>query len=279
MDISTIIILRNIIYLKYRLKILKTYLFIHRAHKKRNPTFAVHMLLGQDFPKIELNLNGLIILEPNALITDFLMGSVSLYFALKIYRNKGQHSFLKYWYYFFLTFGLGSLLGGLAHAFFNYTGPQGKFPTWISAILAAYFIEKAMIKSAHGLNTNNRLGKIAFVKMIFVFLIVITVISTESYQREHTIGFIPIAINTLMGVFISVAALSVYNIKKGFHDFKYLFYGVLIMLPSFFVFLLKINPVQWFDKNDLSHFIIIFGITFFYIGLKKLNYQKAPFTH
>ena len=235
------------------------------------------MLLGQNFPKIEFDFMGLTLLEPNALITDFIMGAFSLYFAIKLRRNKEEHGFLKYWYYFFLFYGLGSLFGGLGHAFYYYTGPQGKFPTWISGILAAYFIEKAMIKSASGLNKNNRLGKIAFVKMILVFLIVITVISTKAYQLDHKIGFIPIAINTLIGVFISVASISLYNMKRGCVNFKYLLYGVLIMAPSFFVFMFKFNPAQWFDKSDLSHIIIIFGITLFYVGLKKLNYQGAPF--
>ena len=49
------------------------------------------------------------------------------------------------------------------------------------------------------------------------------------------------------------------------------------MLPSFFIFLLKINPIQWFDKNDLSHIIIIAGNCFFYLGLQRLDYSKRPF--
>jgi uncharacterized membrane protein YeaQ/YmgE (transglycosylase-associated protein family) len=235
------------------------------------------MLIGEDFTKIVIEFNGLFIQEPNALITDLLMGSVSIFFAFRIKKQKSQHSFLKYWYYFFLTFGIGSVLGGFAHAFFLYTGPQGKFPTWISAILSAYFIEKAMIKSANKLNRNNILVKIAFTKMILVFLIVITVISTEAYQKDHTIGFIPIAINTLIGVFISVALISLYNVKQGHVNFKYLLWGVLVMLPSFFIFLFKINPIQWFDKSDLSHIIIIAGNCFFYLGLQKLDYSESPF--
>ena len=132
-------------------------------------------------------------------------------------------------------------------------------------------------KSVYDLNRNNLLGKIAFSKMIVVFLVVITVISTEAYQKEHTIGFIPIAINTLIGVFISVASISLYNMKQGYVNFKYLLWGVLVMLPSFFIFLLKINPIQWFDKSDLSHAIIIAGNCFFYLGLQKLNYRERPF--
>jgi len=235
------------------------------------------MLIGEDFTKIAIDFNGFTVLEPNALITDLIMGAFSIYYAIQLKKEKSKHSFLKYWYYFFLTFGIGSLCGGFAHALFTYTGPQGKFPTWISAILCAYFIEKAMIKSVNTLNKKNILGKIAFSKMILIFLVVITVISTKAYQEKHTIGFIPIAVNTLIGVFISVAVISIYNMKKGYENFKYLLIGVLVMLPTFFIFLLKINPFQWLDKSDFSHLIIIIGNYFFYLGLRKLDYQKAPF--
>ena len=235
------------------------------------------MLIGEDFTKIAIEFNGLTLLEPNALITDFIMGGLSIYIAIQLKKIKSQHSFLKYWHYFFLIFGIGAFCGGLAHSLFEYTGPQGKFPTWISAILCAYFIEKAMIKSVGNLNKNNILGKIAFTKMILIFLIVITVISTKAYQEEHTIGFIPIAINTLIGVFISVAFFSFYNLKRGYKEFKYLFIGVLIMLPTFFIFLLKINLYPWFDKSDLSHIIIIVGNYYYYLGIKKLDYTRLPF--
>ena len=250
---------------------------LHKKEKVNLPSIFCNMMIGEDFAKIAFDFNGLTLLEPNALTTDLLMGSISIFFALRLRKRKSEHSFLKYWYYFFLTFGIGSVCGGFAHAFFLYVGPQGKFPTWISAILCAYFIEKAMIKSVNDLNRNNLLGKIAFSKMILVFLVVITVISTEAYQKEHTIGFIPIAINTLVGVFISVASISLYNMKQGYVNFKYLLWGVLVMLPSFFIFLLKINPIQWFDKSDLSHIIIIAGNCFFYLGLQKLDYSERPF--
>ena len=235
------------------------------------------MLIGEDYTKIAIDFNGFTLLEPNALLTDFIMGAFSIYIAVKLNKIRSQHAFLKYWYYFFLTFGIGAFCGGLAHSLFLYTGPQGKFPTWISAILCAFFIEKAMIKSVDSLNKNNILGKIAFIKMILIFLTVITVISTKAYQNEHTIGFIPIAIYTLLGIFISVSVISYYNIKRGYHNFKYLIFGVLVMLPSFFIFLLKINPVQWFDKGDVSHLMIIIGNYFFYLGLKKLDYKALPF--
>tara|TARA_B100000900_G_scaffold136311_1_gene115425 strand:- start:267 stop:974 length:708 start_codon:yes stop_codon:yes gene_type:complete len=234
------------------------------------------MLIGEDFSKIQVDLNGLILLEPNAIISDFIMALASFFIASKLYQKRRSHGFVKYWYYFFLTFALGAILGSIGHGLFYYLGPQGKFPTWISAILSTYFIEKAMIKSYERYNKNNTLGKIAFFKMIFIFLLVITVISSAEFDRNHTIGFLPIAINTILGVFISVSIIGTANIKNQ-RGFQWLFIGVLAMLPSAAIFLMKINLFQWFDKGDLSHMFMTIGVCLYYVGVKKIDAEKAPF--
>tara|TARA_B100001057_G_scaffold499695_1_gene611342 strand:+ start:10258 stop:10965 length:708 start_codon:yes stop_codon:yes gene_type:complete len=234
------------------------------------------MLIGEDFSKIQVDLNGLILLEPNAIISDFIMALASFFIASKLYQKRRSHGFVKYWYYFFLTFALGAILGSIGHGLFYYLGPQGKFPTWISAILSTYFIEKAMIKSYERYNKNNTLGKIAFFKMIFVFLLVITVISSAEFDRNHTIGFLPIAINTILGVLISVSIIGTANIKNQ-RGFQWLLIGVLAMLPSAAIFLMKINLFQWFDKGDLSHIFMTIGVCLYYVGVKKIDAEKAPF--
>ena len=68
---------------------------INKLHKKRKTKFAANMLVGEDFTKIVLEFNGLIIQEPNALITDLLMGSMSIFFALRLRKRKSEHSFFK----------------------------------------------------------------------------------------------------------------------------------------------------------------------------------------
>jgi hypothetical protein len=159
---------------------------------------------------------------------------------------------------------------------FTYSGPQGKFPTWISGILSVYFIEKAMVKTSRRFNKNNILGKISFFKMIGVFLGVITVISTRAFDDDHTIGFLPVVINTIIGVFISVAFASSLNLKfQG--SFRWFILGVVVMLPSSIIFLMKINLFRWFDKGDLSHLLMTIGITLFYLGITKIDVKSAPF--
>ena len=234
------------------------------------------MLIGEDFTKIRVELNGLVLLEPNAIVTDLIMAVTSLYIARKLYSSRRSSGFTKYWYYFFLTFGFGALLGSMGHGLFHYLGPQGKFPSWISGILSTYFIEKAMIKSYERHNKNNVLGKIAFFKMIAVFLLVITVISSAAFDKNHTIGFLPVTINTIIGVFISVSVISGANIKNQ-SGFKWLIFGVIVLLPSAVIFLMKINLVQWFDKGDLSHVFMTIGICLYYFGITKIDAKADPF--
>ncbi len=112
--------------------------------------------------------------------------------------------------------------------------------------------------------------------MIGVFLGVITVISTRAFDDDHTIGFLPVVINTIIGVFISVAFASSLNLKfQG--SFKWFILGVVVMLPSSIIFLMKINLFRWFDKGDLSYLLMTIGITLFYLGIKKIDVNSAPF--
>ena len=53
--------------------------------------------------------------------------------------------------------------------------------------------------------------------------------------------------------------------------------GVVALLPSAVIFLMKINLVQWFDKGDLSHVFMAIGVYIYYIGITKINSEKAPF--
>ena len=115
-----------------------------------------------------------------------------------------------------------------------------------------------------------------FFKMIFIFLLVITVISSAEFDRDHTIGFLPIAINTILGVFISVSIVGAANIKSQ-EGFQWLLIGVLAMLPGAVTFLMKINLFQWFDKGDLSHVFMTIGVCLYYVGIKKIDTKKAPF--
>jgi len=228
-------------------------------------------MIFADFEKIHFSLFGFELMEPMALITDVVMGSISIYFAFRLRKNLIDHPFYLYWSYFFLIFGAGAFYGGLAHAFYGYWGVIGKFPSWISGPISVYCLEQAMISVYPDNKILSRLKIISFWKFFAVVLVWILILTLGPLEEKPSIGFLPIAINTILGVSMSAGILGYIYKKKGLSvNFKYFVLGVLVMIPSAFVFLMKINLHPWFDKNDLSHVLLTAGITYFFIGCRKL---------
>jgi hypothetical protein len=112
--------------------------------------------------------------------------------------------------------------------------------------------------------------------MILVYTIFGWICLIFPIKEKPQIAFLPIALNTIFGVIISAGILS-YQFSKKEQAFKTIFLGVIIMLPSAFVFLLKINIHPWFDKNDLSHTLLTIGIVFFYFGVEKVKNKSFNF--
>jgi hypothetical protein len=233
------------------------------------------MIIGQDFPKLEWSFMDYKILEPNALVTDTIMASVSLYLAYLLFKKRLNTAFSNRWLYFFIVFGISSFLGGLGHALFHYFGAMGKMPNWITGIVAIYMIEYAMSAEIVSDDFRKKYEKFIFWKMILVFAIFFWVVSTQAIDEKPELGFLPVAIHTIIGVFTSAGIIG-YSLSKTKHkSFKYFYWGVAIILPSAFFFLLKINPVNWFDKNDVSHLFITAGIIFFYLGAIKVGNEAG----
>jgi hypothetical protein len=233
------------------------------------------MIIGQDFPKLEWSFMDYIILEPNALVTDSIMALVSFYLGYLIFKKQVNTTLSNRWMYFFFLFGFSSFLGGLGHALFYYFGAMGKMPNWITGIIAIYMIEYAMSAEIVSVDFRKKYEKFIFWKMILVFAIFFWVVSTQAIDEKPELGFLPLAIHTIVGVFSSAGIIG-YSLSKTKHEsFKFFYWGVAIILPSAFFFLLKINPVNWFDKNDVSHLFITAGIIFFYLGAIKVGNEAG----
>lgn len=227
-------------------------------------------MIGVDFPKIEFQFFGLELLEPMALITDGLLGSLSLYFAYKVSKISSDLPFYKYWKLFFLFFGIGILLGGIGHTFYNQLGLYGKIQGWFLAPFAIFLAEKAMISIHWEASKKNLLSKFSIAKVIIVYLIFIVLLFVSEESKLSTQPFLPIAINTIIGFIGFVGVLGFIYTEKLSVKFKYFWLGIMILMPTALIFLMKINLHQWFDKNDFSHLIFCIGITYFYLGVNGL---------
>ena len=124
------------------------------------------MRIGSDYPMIEFECCGLHLVEPNAIIGDFLLFSVCVY---QVYRMKryGRTGFFNWWRSFFLIMGTGFLFGGIGHTFFPYLGVWGKYPAWYLGILSTLCIEQGMIELHHSPGFRLIFKRLSFVKGIF----------------------------------------------------------------------------------------------------------------
>jgi hypothetical protein len=206
--------------------------------------------------KIAFDLFGLHLLEPMALITNWIMSAFSLFAYLKL-KNTATHDVV-YWKKFFFWFAISTFFGGIGHLFFNYFDNLGKFPNWITGVLSGYFAGKAII-----VNLKNN----ALEKKCELFLIIKGAILLLA--SIATLKFVFVALDSIITyvIFCGFMANSFY--KKGILELKYMTYGVLVCLPSIFIFFFKINPHRWLNKDDLSHLLMLACIIFFYIGAKK----------
>jgi hypothetical protein len=228
------------------------------------------MLIGQDFDKLEIELFGLIIQEPNGVISDLVMSIVGIILGILLIRKYGKSEFEKWWIAFFMLYGISAFLGAFGHGFYHYFGALGKVPNWVTGIPIIYFIELAMISLITDLNRKRTFKLLALSKMVLVYVIFTWICFTVTIDEKPKLPFLPIAFNTILGVSLSAGVFG-YQFYKRESAFKQIVIGVIIMVPSAFVFLMKINPAKWFDKNDLSHLLLTVGIIFFYLGIVKVK--------
>lgn len=232
--------------------------------------------ISSDADIIEFVLFGLDLLEPNVLITDALLGLLSVFFARKIALLPSTHMFFRNWQLFLLLFGVGTILGGIGHAFYNYLDLGGKIPAWLFAIVSVYFIESSMLSIHPDQKFAGKLSLLSSGKLVLMLLLLGAILVFAAPGNKISFSILLVILNSLMGVTLSAGYLGLHYYRIGLSShFIYFFIGVLIMIPSSAVFLFEINLLRWFDKNDLSHLILAIGISFFYVGVLQLHQQDV----
>lgn len=221
------------------------------------------MLVGADFDKIEWVWNGFVLLEPNAFIGDTIIAFVAFYFFFKTRRfvDSGR-LFFKNWNVFFIVFGLGFFGGGLGHLLFHYWGIYGKFFAWFAGIPASYFLETAMISLMK--HHRSFYLRLAGIKAVLAFVGLIIIILFVDLGQEPLKGLIIPTVNSFIGLVFALGYLGSRFLEQYGSHFKYVLISILVMLPTIPFQAFKINFHQWFDRNDVSHVVIIAGLILYY---------------
>lgn len=212
--------------------------------------------------KIPFQLFGLHLQDPMALILNWVMALIAFVAFYKL--RKVEHNFQKNWRWFFLFFGISTFLGGLSHTFFYYTGFYGKISSWIFNFIATFFVGKAMIEIGW-IDGKLRKRLLRLLALITVVLFYLTVL----FQ-----SFTFVIVDTAIVYFPLCFGYGIYALKNNIVAMKYIVIGVCVLIPSALIFILKINPFLWYNKNDLSHTLIIISLFFFYFGVAKFVFQQ-----
>lgn len=224
------------------------------------------MLIGQDYPKIEFELFGLDLVEPNAFIGDLIIFLVALYYYFKVKKQElnGSDDFLKNWRLFYLWFGISFLCGGFGHVLYNYTGVMGKTPSWFLGLLAPYFIEQAMLSIYPNVSRRKLFRQISTIKLVVFALLELVILCVFDISDAPEKGLLLPTLSTTAGLFICLGILGFYYQRKLHPSFKYLWYAMIVLILSAIPQAMKINIHQYWDRNDVSHIFLLLALVLYY---------------
>jgi hypothetical protein len=229
------------------------------------------MRIGEDYPKIEWDFMGLNLLEPNAFIGDMIIAFVAvvLFFKSRKIYNHSKNSYNQLWMWFFMIFGIQFFVGGIGHLLYNYLGIYGKYGAWYMGILSTLLLELAMVSQLY--KYKFLFEKIVLIKSVISVLLLTLLIATTDLNAAPLKGLIIPAVNSFIGLLFALAFLGYRFTKTKSNGFRFLYWSVLVLLPSVFFQGLKINFHPLLDRNDVSHILIIITLILYYTSLRKVQ--------
>jgi hypothetical protein len=218
------------------------------------------MLIGEDYPKISFDFAGLTLLEPMAIVTNFIMAGVAFYCAWRIYKWEAVR-FASLWKWFFISYGLAGFTSAFSHGFFLYLGWGSKIPAWGFGVISIVFMEFAMLTFIEKEQSRKVLQFVSISKAAMVM--------TLAFNNWN---FLPVAINSVVSLLLIIAPTAYVISRKGVAGMRWIVTGILFLIPAAILYLGKINPHLWLNKDDLSHLLMAGSLFFFLNGV--LVYQS-----
>jgi hypothetical protein len=191
-----------------------------------------------------------------AIVTNWMLALFCFYAYFNLKSSADTANF--YWKRFFLIFGISTIFGSVGHAFFYYLGMPGKIPSWTLGCLSNIMAALGMLRFEG--YTKLKAIAIPLVWMKSALLLALSLIFMK---------FVFVAIDAILTYILYTGIYAFVLKKRGVMEMKWMIIGVMVMLPSAFIFLLKLNVHRWLNKDDLSHLFMLTGIIFFYISMKK----------
>ncbi len=190
-----------------------------------------------------------------AIIWDGLISITSL-FLFRMLRKKKNTNHTNFTL-FFLWMSISTFLGLLGHLFFKYFGFFGKFPSWICISITAYFFSLAILEM-NQMQLNK--WKIGLLSKGLLFLVLAIL-----FMKFNFVALDAVVSYMILSTFLGIKLM---HQQKNPH----LLLGTLCILPTLFIYSLKINLHRYFNKDDFSHFFIWLSLFFYYFSIRKNRY-------
>lgn len=186
---------------------------------------------------------------------------IAFFCFFAFFRIKWSRSYpLRAFRLFYLVLGISMIFGGLGHLLYQYSGVYGKIPSWILGTLAGYYIGKGILYYWRRRPSYRFLNIFLIVKSIT--LLVLSLVFLK---------FIFVAVDVIITYILYPGYIAFRLWMRNKSEMKFFVYGVIILFPSMFIFLMNVNLHRFLNRDDLSHVLMLFCIMFFYEGIKRLN--------
>ncbi len=186
---------------------------------------------------------------------DGLISIISFYFYFLL--KKRQFHASRSFQTFFFWMGSATFFGVIGHVFFYYLGVFGKYPSWLSTIITAYYFCISVLEVTKNAYLSNWKKGLLIKGMVLLCL---------SYYIK---SFTYIAIDSVFS-FVLIGTYFGLKFKKKTNNY-YLLVGSMLIYPTIFIFGLKLTIHPLFNKDDFSHLFILISLFFYYFCTTKIK--------
>lgn len=207
--------------------------------------------------KIKFTFFDLALQEPMALVTNWLIALVCIVY---FFKTEQTNSIRTNWRYFFVFMAISTLIGGIGHLFFHYTGMLLKMMAWWFSVISVYFAERTVIDIVERKSWKNFFRILLPIKLVAAITI-----------SAITQDFVWILISSAAAFVLIMLPNYIDRLKHKKDGAGYFVTGILVLLLPAFIQVFKFSPYLWLNKDDLAHLLMIVAITFFFLGTKRAS--------
>jgi len=215
--------------------------------------------------------------RPNNLITNLIVGIVGVILCIRVYQmNQRRDTYLYYWMLFFLLVGVGGAIGGFAHAF-NYDFPEIRhtFLHKIAWTVGGVGLLAGQIASIMLLRSQILRQILSIVSISVTVFYIFMLYYSQLYQIGAFNHFELVRYNSAFAVVGIIFSIHVYSYLKDKNPGAlYVGLGILSLVLTIPLYNFQISLHEWFDYNDISHFLEIFCLILIYMGVRK-GYEQV----